>query len=55
MSPVLRDYQAEALAAIRGAAGRGITRALVALPTGAGKTVVFAESQAGQSRRTVGC
>jgi superfamily II DNA or RNA helicase len=43
MSPVLRDYQAEALAAVRSAAGRGITRALVVLPTGAGKTVVFAE------------
>lgn len=40
---VLRPYQEEALAAIEAAAARGVRRALVALPTGTGKTVIFAE------------
>lgn len=37
----LRDYQAEALEAIRRAAQHGVTRQLVCLPTGTGKTVLF--------------
>lgn len=37
----LRPYQAEALAAIHLNHAAGITRQLIALPTGAGKTVVF--------------
>ncbi len=39
----LRPYQAEAVAAIEAAAREGVQRPLVALPTGTGKTVVFAE------------
>ncbi|MHB1525034.1 MAG: DEAD/DEAH box helicase [Candidatus Dormibacteria bacterium] len=38
----LRGYQEEALLAIRRATERGLTRQLVCLPTGTGKTVVFA-------------
>lgn len=38
----LRPYQSEALAAIRAAYAAGVRRPLVVLPTGAGKTVVFA-------------
>jgi ATP-dependent helicase IRC3 len=38
----LRPYQAEALQAVLAAAARGIRRPLIALPTGTGKTVVFA-------------
>lgn len=38
----LRPYQTEALAAIEEAERRGVRRQLVALPTGTGKTVVFA-------------
>lgn len=38
----LRPYQHEALAAIRAAYATGVRRPLVVLPTGAGKTVVFA-------------
>jgi ATP-dependent helicase IRC3 len=38
----LRPYQEEAIAAVNDAALDGITRPLVALPTGTGKTVVFA-------------
>ena len=38
----LRPYQQEALDAIVAAEGRGIRRPLLALPTGTGKTVVFA-------------
>ena len=38
----LRDYQREALAAIHDRASKGITRQLVVLPTGSGKTVCFA-------------
>lgn len=41
MKLALRPYQEEALAAIRDAQDRGVNRALVALPTGTGKTVVF--------------
>jgi ATP-dependent helicase IRC3 len=39
----LRDYQLEALAAIEEARQRGSNRQLWALPTGTGKTIVFAE------------
>ena len=38
----LRPYQQDALTAIEDAVERGITRPLLALPTGTGKTVVFA-------------
>lgn len=38
----LRPYQAQALDAISKAHARGVTRQLVVLPTGGGKTVVFA-------------
>ncbi len=37
----LRPYQEEALAAVECAARQGITRPLIALPTGTGKTVIF--------------
>jgi len=39
----LRDYQREAVSAILEARSQGIRRMVVALPTGAGKTVIFAE------------
>jgi len=39
----LRDYQLEALAAIERAEAGGVRRQVLALPTGTGKTVVFAE------------
>lgn len=42
----LRPYQRDALEAIRSAEQRGITRQLLALPTGTGKTVVFAHQAA---------
>jgi superfamily II DNA or RNA helicase len=38
----LRPYQTEAIAAVVSAEARGIKRSLIALPTGTGKTVVFA-------------
>lgn len=38
----LRPYQDEALAAVEQAASRGLRRPLVSLPTGAGKTILFA-------------
>ena len=38
----VRPYQQEALDAIVAAEGRGIRRPFLALPTGTGKTVVFA-------------
>ena len=37
----LRPYQEDALAAISRAYARGISRPLIALPTGTGKTVSF--------------
>lgn len=37
-----RDYQRDAIDAVEGAWGRGMRRPAVVLPTGAGKTVVFA-------------
>lgn len=41
MSIELRPYQREALDAIAAASERGVTRPLIALPTGCGKTLVF--------------
>jgi len=38
----LRDYQHEAIGAVRQAWAEGVRRAAIVLPTGAGKTVVFA-------------
>ncbi len=38
----LRPYQQEAIEAVLSAEARGIRRPLLALPTGTGKTVVFA-------------
>ena len=38
----LRPYQEEAIEAINTASDEGVQRPLVALPTGTGKTVVFA-------------
>ena len=46
----LRPYQQDALTAIEDAVKRGITRPLLALPTGTGKTVVFAHL-VGKARR----
>ena len=42
-APTLRPYQREAIEAVLGARRRGVRRMLVCLPTGAGKTVVFAQ------------
>lgn len=39
----LRDYQSEAVEAVLAAPERGITRPLIAVPTGGGKTICFAE------------
>src|SRR5262249_49770918 len=39
----LRPYQIEALQAIAAAEARGVKRPLIALPTGTGKTVIFAD------------
>jgi len=49
MTLQLRPYQDESLQAIEEAKQRGVMRQLLALPTGGGKTVVFAE----QVRRTL--
>lgn len=38
----LRDYQTECLQAVSEGAESGVTRPLVALPTGSGKTIIFA-------------
>src|SRR4051812_14738774 len=38
----LRDYQTDAITAVQAAESCGIRRPLVALPTGTGKTVIFA-------------
>ena len=43
MSIKLRDYQLEALAKVDEAVAEGVKRPALVLPTGAGKTVVFAE------------
>ncbi|MBT9258233.1 MAG: DEAD/DEAH box helicase [Clostridiales bacterium] len=46
----LRPYQEEALQAIRRAWDEGVRRMLLALPTGAGKTVIFAHAIAERGR-----
>src|SRR2546428_8143955 len=43
MSLAMRPYQLEALEAVDAAAARGVRRALLAMATGLGKTIVFAE------------
>ena len=42
-APELRPYQREAIDAVIAARQRGVRRMVVCLPTGAGKTVIFAE------------
>lgn len=49
----LRDYQDEAIIAVRDAWARGVQRPAVVLPTGTGKTVAFAALAALEERRTV--
>jgi superfamily II DNA or RNA helicase len=49
----LRDYQAQALDAIGRALNRGVKRQLVVLPTGSGKTVVFAHLAAKRAGRVL--
>lgn len=39
----LRPYQQEAISAVLDARDRGVRRQLLVLPTGGGKTIVFAE------------
>jgi superfamily II DNA or RNA helicase len=41
VSLVLREYQQEAVAAVRAAESRGVKKLLAVLPTGGGKTVIF--------------
>jgi ATP-dependent helicase IRC3 len=49
----IRPYQQEALDAIVAAEARGVCRPLVALPTGTGKTVIFAHVIAGRPGRAL--
>ena len=49
----LRPYQEEALAAVEKAETKGIRRPLVALPTGTGKTVLFAHAIARRGGRAL--
>jgi hypothetical protein len=49
----LRDYQQEAITAITAAWLRGIRRPLIALPTGSGKTIVFAHLASYRRGRTL--
>jgi superfamily II DNA or RNA helicase len=51
-APALRPYQREAIAAVIDARRAGVRRMVVCLPTGAGKTVVFAHL-AGLAKRPV--
>ncbi len=41
-APTLRPYQQDAIAAVEHGLARGVTRSLIVMPTGCGKTVVFA-------------
>jgi superfamily II DNA or RNA helicase len=43
VTPTLRPYQQDAIAAVRAEYRKGIRRTLLVLPTGTGKTVVFAD------------
>lgn len=49
----LRGYQRAAIAAIDEAAARGVTRQLLVLPTGSGKTVIFAHLAAASRKRVL--
>jgi superfamily II DNA or RNA helicase len=49
----LRDYQQEAITAITAAWLRGVRRQLIALPTSAGKTIVFAHLASYHRGRTL--
>jgi ATP-dependent helicase IRC3 len=49
----LRPYQRDALTAIEAAALRGVTRQVVSLPTGSGKTVIFAHLIRERQTRTL--
>jgi superfamily II DNA or RNA helicase len=49
----LRPYQRDALTAIEAAALRGVRRQVVSLPTGAGKTVIFASLIVERQTRTL--
>jgi superfamily II DNA or RNA helicase len=51
MSIRLRDYQDEAVAAIRTDLAEGVTRPACVLPTGGGKTIVFADLAAKEAGR----
>ncbi|MFO0630668.1 MAG: DEAD/DEAH box helicase [Polyangiales bacterium] len=51
-APTLRPYQRDAVSAVIAARRAGVRRMVVCLPTGAGKTVVFAQL-AGLARRAV--
>lgn len=49
----LRDYQEEALEAVAAAEEQGVRRQLMVLPTGSGKTIVFASLAARRGDRTL--
>ena len=53
VSIALRSYQRDALTAIEAAALRGVRRQVVSLPTGSGKTVIFAHLLVERQTRTL--
>jgi superfamily II DNA or RNA helicase len=53
LSVELRPYQQDALTAIEAAALRGVQRQVVSLPTGAGKTIIFAHLIVARQARTL--